>query len=317
MMSSDHAKHGVRCHECGYSLQGLVGPERCPECGGKITESMLEPIIERETDPGDAVERSGLGIIGACTWCSALLLCGLMLKPHLGALIIVASLFLSIARFQGWLRLHRGPLRRFDATRFELVVRITTILELGFLLLVLILWFGPWTIPISIWTLVTGIGVVIGVIGIAGPAMAAALVGKRVHDPILLWVGIVSVIASLVAGLASLVTLAISFGVQLRRNQANDAESLLYFGMLATTLLFGIIAAHFGRVAINGIQSVLLESFIERRSSGIDGARVGGAWISARTGRRPVAFNEPVESDPLPLSPSKPPRRDQSRPDSS
>ena len=317
MMSSNQTNNGPRCRECGYDLQGLIDPDRCPECGSKVTASMLEPLVEPDPDAGDAIERSGLGIIGACTWCSALLLSGLMLKPYIGALMIVVFFLGSIARFQGWLRLYRGPLRRFDTTKFELFARGTTFFELGYLLVLLTMWFGPWKIHIVLWWLVTGVGVLIGALGIAGPAIASTLLGRRVEDPILQGVGIVSTVASLVACLTSLVTLFISFGILARGTPASGTESLMYYGLLGTTLLFTAVAAHFGRVAIVGIQSVLLESFIDHGSDRIEGARVGGAWIAARSRRRPMSSPETVESEPIPLSPRKPPRRNREDPGAS
>ena len=315
-MTTMQPNNGPRCRECSYDLQGLVDPDRCPECGLRITPSMLEPILQREPDPGDAIERSGIGIIGACTWCSALLLSGLMLKPFIGGLIIMVFLLASIARFLGWLRLSRGPLRRFDTTRFELFARGTTFLELGYLIVVLALWFGPWKVHIVLWWLVTAAGVLIGALGIAGPAIASALVGRRAEDPMLQGVGIIATVASLIACLTSLATLFISFGILARGTPASGTESLVFYGVLGTTLALTAVAAHFGRIAIIGIQSVLLEAFIEHTSDRIQGTTVGGKWIAAQTRRGPRTFPEPVESEPIPLSPRKPPPRNRQGPES-
>ena len=314
MTSWNQNNSGLRCRECDYDLQGLIDPQRCPECGGSITASMLEPVGERHLDAGDAVERSGLGLIGAGTWCSALLLSGLLLKPYIGGLIGVIFLLGSIARFLGWLRFHRGPLRRFDSTRFEYVLRGVTFIEIGFLLVLLTLWFGPWTIHIVVWWLVTAVGVLIGALDIAGPAIAAMRVGRQVEDPVLSGVGIITTVACLVACAASLATLVISFGIMARGTPASGVESGVFYGLLGTTLLFTATGAHFGRIAILGIQSVLLEFFIDQAGSPIEGARVGGAWIPARLGRRPKIVSKPADSEPIPLSPRKPPRRDRSGP---
>ncbi|MBC03929.1 MAG: hypothetical protein CMJ34_11605 [Phycisphaerae bacterium] len=274
---------------------------------------MLVPVVPRELDAGDAVEGSGLWIIAACTWCSALPLSGLMLKPYIGAMIIVAFTLGALARLQGWLRLHRGPLHRHDSTGFELFVRGVTFLELAFMLTLVVLWFGPWSVHITVWWLVAAVGIVIGAVDIAAPSIAASILGRQVEDPMLVSVGIVSAIAGLVSCVTSLAGLFVSFGLQARATPPSGAETMVFNGLLAGTLLFTAIAAHFGRVAILGIQSVLLERFIDDQSDHEEGARIGGAWIPARTGRRRTPPPDAVESDPIPLSPRKPPRRRRGR----
>ena len=151
MTTTDDLDLQARCAACGYDLRGLVDPDRCPECGGTVTASMLAPVVASEPDAGDAIERSGLGLIAAATWCSAIPLSGLMLKPYVGGLLVVVFLFGTLARLVGWYRFRRGPLRAFDEIRFEMVVRVVTFLELGLLVAILTLTFGPWPIPLVAW----------------------------------------------------------------------------------------------------------------------------------------------------------------------
>jgi hypothetical protein len=283
---------GPRCPECGYHLRGLNDSNRCPECGAGITAAKLRPILERDADAGDAVERSGLGLIAACTWCSALLLCGLILKPYLGGLILFVFLLASLARLQGWMRWRRGP-----------------ILELGFALVMLVLTFGPWTIPMNAWTLVGSIGVLIGGIDIAAPAIFAARLGRRMDDPVLKMIGIAGGLLGLLTILPSLIAMVLSNSLQMRGTPFQTIEGVVVSTCIGTSLLGTAISAHLGRIAIAGLQSTLLESFIERHSNQHAGFRVGGAWISTEAGRGGEDDLSTPDAPAIPLSPRKPPIR--------
>lgn len=270
---------------------------------------MLRPILERDADAGDAVERSGLGLIAACTWCSALLLCGLILKPYLGGLILFVFLLASLARLQGWMRWRRGPLRDFDEMDFGRIIRLMTMLELGFALVMLVLTFGPWTIPMNAWTLIGSIGVLIGGIDIAAPAIFAARLGRRMDDPVLKLIGVAGGLLGLLTILPSLIAMFFSNSLQMRGTPFQTIEGVVVSTCIGTSLLGTAISAHLGRIAIAGLQSTLLESFIESRSNQHAGVRVGGAWISTEAGRGGEDDPSTPDAPAIPLSPRKPPIR--------
>ncbi|MCP4833975.1 MAG: hypothetical protein GY895_04355 [Phycisphaera sp.] len=315
MTTTDPTDFEARCGACEYDLRGLIDPDRCPECGTKVTVSMLEPAIASEPDAGDAIERSGLGIIAAATWASFIPLSGLMLKPYIGGLLVVIFLFGSLARLVGWIRFLRGPLREFDDIRFELVVRIVTFLEIGLLAVIVIGALGRWTIPIDMWWGLVTIGTLIGGSAIALPAFSTILLGRRVSDPVLRGVGFATIIATGLSVPLILVATFVSFNLQVRRTPPSDVQTIIYFGSLVTGLALAAIAAHLGRIAITGLQSVLLELFIAKTSDRPRRVRIGGAWISADKGPRPEIVHDPVDAEPIPLSPRKPPVRDRNHPE--
>lgn len=315
MTSTDPIDFEARCGACGYDLRGLLDPDRCPECGTEVTVSMLEPVARSEPDAGDAIERSGIGIIAAATWASFVPLSGLMLKPYIGGLLVVIFLFGSLARLAGWIRFLRGPLREFDEIRFELVVRIVTFLELGLVLAIIAGAFGPWAIPLEAWWGLATIATLIGGWGIVLPAISTILLGRRVADPVLRGVGFATIIATGLSIPLIAVATSLSFSLRISGTPPTDAQTIFFYGCLVTGLALAAIAAHLGRIAITGLQSVLLELFVAKTSDRPRRVKIGGAWISAMRGPRPEVVHDSVDAESIPLSPRKPPVRGRNHPE--
>jgi hypothetical protein len=129
------------------------------------------------------------------------------------------------------------------------------------------------------------------------------------------FVGLVAIAASLIAGIFSLGLISL---VSVGTVTATPLSSPLQITLVVVaiiSLLGSVLAAHLTRVMITGIQAVFLDDHVEDRRRGPTRTRIGGAWIHFRRGRavNPVR-SAPVNQDPIPLEPKRPPKRNLPKP---
>lgn len=317
MTTLDAESKPVPCPECGYDLRGHGDAGRCPECGRTITESDLDDAGLAPPDPATAVERSGLGLVAAASWSSAILLSGLLELPLIGGVLLLAAFFGCLARLIGAVRLRRGPLPLDEDPRLAPIIAWITSLELALVTSLVLVVLGIVPVPRIGWIALLGTGIVLGGGSLATLGWRSHRVGRATGHRVLGFVGGLGTVLPLLAVLASL---AINGHRVMRPRPGTGIVQLdeaILVGGVALCVLLAVAAAHVVRVALLGVQSILLDEFLERRDADIDGMKVGGSWIRL-PGSSTVASDplprEPSE-DPLPLAPRRPPVRSRERRD--